>query len=190
MLLVALAGLACGFINASLLAQARLDDALADHHHDEVSKLDIRVAEMAQGDATQRRFVGQVLKGSPEGIPSRVLVTWRALPGDTVGIPELIPGQVWRMALVLRRPQAVLNPQGPDAQARLFAKGLRATGTLRGAPKFLRDEPWHTSGVAIERARHHVRTGMRVALGEARYAPVLIALAVGDQAGVALGIDN
>ncbi|KAG0772926.1 hypothetical protein G6F22_015321 [Rhizopus arrhizus] len=89
------------------------------------------------------------------------------------------------MALVLRRPHGVLNPAGPDAEARMFARGLRAVGTVRGQPRLLDDAPWASPGIAIERARHLVREGLRKALGEHRYAPVLIALAIGDQAGVA-----
>ncbi|WP_459655375.1 ComEC/Rec2 family competence protein, partial [Achromobacter xylosoxidans] len=65
-----------------------------------------------------------------------------------------------------------------------FARGLLATGTVRGQPRLLDDQPWASAGVAIERARHQVREGMRRALGGHRYAPVLIALAIGDQAGV------
>ncbi|WP_241055534.1 ComEC/Rec2 family competence protein, partial [Achromobacter xylosoxidans] len=101
------------------------------------------------------------------------------------GAPRVIPGQIWRMALVLRRPHAPLNPDAPDGEARLFARGLRATGTVRGLPRLLDDRPWASAGIAIERARHRVREGMRRALDGHRYAPVLVALAIGDQAGVA-----
>ena len=94
-------------------------------------------------------------------------------------------GQVWRMALVLRRPAGLRNAGLPDAEGRMFALGLRATGTVRGQPKFLADRPWAGPGVVIERARHRIRAGMRRALDGHRYAPVLIALAIGDQAGVA-----
>ena len=87
------------------------------------------------------------------------------------------------MALVLRRPAGLRNAGLPDAEGRMFALGLRATGTVRGQPKFLADRPWAGPGVVIERARHRIRAGMRRALDGHRYAPVLIALAIGDQAG-------
>ena len=89
------------------------------------------------------------------------------------------------MALVLRRQAGLRNAGLPDAEGRMFALGLRATGTVRGQPKFLADRPWAGPGVVIERARHRIRAGMRRALDGHRYAPVLIALAIGDQAGVA-----
>ena len=68
------------------------------------------------------------------------------------------------MALVLRRPAGLRNAGLPDAEGRMFALGLRATGTVRGQPKFLADRPWAGPGVVIERARHRIRAGMRRAL--------------------------
>ncbi|WP_454674515.1 DNA internalization-related competence protein ComEC/Rec2 [Achromobacter pestifer] len=182
-------GVCAGALNASVQAHFRLDDALADLHQDQVSRLMVRVAELPDGDDQHQRFVAELAEPSRPGIPSRILVTWQAPPGGKGGsrqpVPALLPGQVWRMALVLRRPHGVLNPAGTDAEARMFARGVRAVGTVRGQPRLLDDQPWASPGVAIERARHHVREGLRAALGDHRYAPVLIALAIGDQAGVA-----
>ncbi|MCY1193090.1 DNA internalization-related competence protein ComEC/Rec2 [compost metagenome] len=178
-------GLCAGLLNAGARAQWRLDDGLGDVHHDAVSRLVLRIAELPDGDERGQRFVAELHEPAAPGIPSRIQVAWQAAPGAQAGLPTLMPGQVWRMALVLRRPHGLLNPAGPDAEGRLFARGLRAVGTVRGQPRLLADRPWATAGVAIERARHRVREGLRAALGEHRYAPVLIALAIGDQAGVA-----
>src|SRR5690606_41933698 len=54
-----------------------------------------------------------------------------------------------------------------------------------GHPRLVKDDPWATPGVALARVRHVLREGMRQALGDARYGPVLVALALGDQASVA-----
>ena len=178
-------GLCAGLLNAGMQAQGRLGDALADAHHDAVSRLALRIAELPGGDARGQRFVAELAGPAAPGIPSRIQVAWHAAPGAQAGLPLLMPGQVWRMALVLRRPHGLLNPAGPDVEGRYFARGVRAVGTVRGHPRLLADRPWATPGVAIERARHHVREGLRAALGGHRYAPVLIALAIGDQAGVA-----
>ncbi|WP_195830793.1 ComEC/Rec2 family competence protein, partial [Bordetella pertussis] len=62
---------------------------------------------------------------------------------------------------------------------------VRGLASVRGRPLLLDDDPWADAGIAIERARHRVRAGMRQALAGLRYAPVLVALAIGDQAGVA-----
>ena len=177
-------GLSAGLFNASWQAQARLDDGLSDAHHDQVARLMLQVTGLPDGDARRWRFVADTLEPAPPGIPSRLLVTWHASP-DGPDLPALAPGQVWRMALVLRRPAGLRNAGLPDAEGRMFALGLRATGTVRGQPKFVADHPWAGPGVVIERARHRIRAGMRRALDGYRYAPVLIALAIGDQAGVA-----
>lgn len=106
-----------------------------------------------------------------------------ALPGQA--LPEVVPGQRWRMALRVRRPHASQNPHAADTEARLLARGVRGLASVRGRPLLLDDDPWADAGIAIERARHRVRAGMRQALAGLRYAPVLVALAIGDQAGVA-----
>ncbi|CAM4052778.1 ComE operon protein 3 [Bordetella tumulicola] len=176
-------GIYVGVVSAIWQAQRRLDDGLADRHHDVVSRLVVRIADLPQGDAKHRRFMVELDEDRPAGIPSRISVGWHALPDAT--LPDLKPGQVWRMALILRYPHAVRNPHGYDAEGRLFALGVRATATVRGVPHLLRDEPWSSAGILIERVRHWVRQGMQQALGDRRYAPVLIALAMGDQAAVA-----
>lgn len=182
-LAAALLGLGLGAAWAIWQGQARLDDGLDPVHHDAVTRLVVRIADLPQGDAGGSRFMAETAAGRPAGIPARIAVSWHAAAGAR--LPELLPGQWWRMALVLRHPHGVRNPHGHDAEGRLFALGIRATATVRGVPRLLGDEPWSDAGVAIERVRHHVRRGMRQALGERRYAPVLIALAMGDQAGVA-----
>lgn len=188
--LAALALGACaGLVNAALQAQHRLNDALADEHQDQVSRLVVRVVGLPDGDANRLRFLAELEPPVRSGIPSHIQVTWQAGAGANQTVPQVLPGQVWRMALVLRRPHGLLNPAGPDTEGRMFAHGVRATGTVRGQPVLLDDRPWASPGIAIERARHHVREGMRAALGEHRYAPVMIALAIGDQAGVSLVTD-
>ena len=192
LLAVLAAGLLAGALNATVRAQWRLDDALADEHQDAVARLVLRVAELPDADARGVRFTAEQAGPGLPGVPRRILVSWLVpQTGRREGartappaLPQVVPGQVWRMALVLRRPHAPLNPDAADGEARLFARGLRATGTVRGQPRLLDDQPWASAGVAIERARHQVREGMRRALGGHRYAPVLIALAIGDQAGV------
>jgi len=179
----AVLGLCTGAACATWQAQARLADSLAAAHHDAVSRLVVRIASLPQGDGQYWRFLAELGADRPAGVPARVAVSWHAAPGAR--LPEVKPGQAWRMALVLRQPHGARNPHGYDVQGRMFAQGIRATATVRGQPRLLRDDPWADAGILVERARHAMREGMRAALGERRYAPVLIALALGDQAGVA-----
>nr|WP_329957639.1 DNA internalization-related competence protein ComEC/Rec2 [Bordetella petrii] len=179
----AILGLCLGAAVAILHAQARLRDGLDDRYHDAVTRLAVRVADLPSGDGGQWRFMADTGTARPVGVPRYIQVSWRGSPGAR--LPELIPGQRWRMALVLRHPHGARNPHGHDAEGRLFALGIRAVATVRGTPRLLDDDPWFDAGIAIQRIRHYVRRGMRDALGERRYAPVLVALAMGDQAGVA-----
>src|SRR5690606_13205841 len=98
--------------------------------------------------------------------------------------PELIPGQVWRMALILRQPHGSRNPHGFDYEGHIFAQGVRATGTVRGTPVLLRDDGWATLSIAVHRARNYVRDAMLPHISDQRWGGVLLALAIGDQASV------
>ncbi len=182
---LAAAGLLAGVGNAGLQAHARLADALAPEHHDQVSRLVVRVVALAHDEPGMRRFLAEAEPGRPAGIPARLRITWHGRPGQDDRLPEVLPGQRWRMALILRRPYGPANPHAWDAEQRDFAEGVRAVATVRGQPRLLEDRPWSRADTAIERVRHHVRAGMRRALDGMRYGPVLIALAIGDQAGVA-----
>src|SRR5690606_1693387 len=109
-------------------------------------------------------------------------------PGSRpVEFPELIPGQVWRMALVLRTPYGQRNPNGFDYEGHIFAQGVRAVGTVRGTPILLDDEPWASLPVVAQRTRHYVRDAMLPHIESLRWGGVLLALAIGDQASVASG---
>ncbi len=162
-------------------AQIRLDDALSVRHENVVSRLTFRVQGMAQDQSAQQRFEAQVLEPIPAGVPRNILVNWQ---DPQVGRVMVLPGQVWRAALVLKRPHGAINPSGFDFEAHMFQKNIRAIGKVRGQPKLLSDDPYVSMRVVVSRIRHHIRHAMRQVLGDARYAPVLIALAIGDQDSV------
>src|SRR5690606_10443911 len=143
---------ACGgFAWTVALAQHRLADVLAHINVDRVTRVDLRIVGLPRLDPDRRRFEAEVLSARPEGAPRRILVTWGA-PGwrgpyaspaePAHAFPLLAPGQVWRMALVTRPVHAALNPHAFDAERHAFAHGTRATGTVRGTPRLLRDDPW------------------------------------------------
>jgi len=170
----------------------RLDDALALGNVDRVSRVTLRVAQLPQLSADHRRFRAQVLSSEPAGVPQHVMVSWFA-PGRRGPFaatpapwpfPEIVPGQVWRMALNLRPPAGERNPHAFDVEGHMFAQGIRAVGSVRGTPVLLRDEPWADLGVAAQRLRHRVRAAMQPYVQSMRYGAVLTALAIGDQAGV------
>ena len=195
--LTGLAAVGLGGLYASLWAQHRLADSLHPINEDKVSRVILRVAELPRRDHQSRSFVAEVLSSRPEGVPERIQVRWNAgkypgpygpKPGSRpVDFPDLIPGQVWRMALVLRTPYGQRNPNGFDYEGYIFAQGVRAVGTVRGTPILLEDTPWASLPVVAQRTRHYVREAMLPYIESLRWGGVLLALAIGDQASVAPG---
>lgn len=177
-IILILCAFALGLIWTASWAHWRLSSQLPAVADNQIFPLHLTVASLADGDSTNRRFIAEVDATRPADVPDRLLVTWRAMPGARV--PELIPGQRWRMVLVLRRPYGNANPHGPDREARLFADGIRATASVRGAPLLLES----TSRFRLERARHVLRARLQTLLADQRYGGVLIALVMGDQQSV------
>jgi competence protein ComEC len=182
-----------GFAFTVLCAQARLGQTLADGNVDRVSRVTLRVDSLPRLQPDRLAFEAVVLDAHPGGVPARIRVRWPAggwrgpyapaRPPDPP-FPEVQPGQVWRMALVLRPVRAAQNFHAFDGEAHAFAAGIRAQGTVRGTPEWLRDEDWAGLSVVAGRARHAVREAMAPHLADLRYGPVLRALAIGDQDGV------
>jgi competence protein ComEC len=183
LLLLAACGCA-GFGWAAWRADIRLSDCLAARHDNAVTRLNVRVAGLPTGDAQGRVFDAEVLPGQRAGIARRVRVSWRAPPHARVAVPDIRPGEIWRMALLLRRPRGLSNPQAADREGQFFARNIRATATVRGQPVRLADAPWATVGSAIARFRFHLRAAMRARLAGAENGGVIVALALGDQSGI------
>lgn len=173
-----------GFAQASWRAQWRLDDLLAPHHARGVTRLNVQVDSLPSGDASLRRFEAHVLPGQVEGVPRRLAITWHAPWRSHEAVPEVKPGEVWRMALVLREPRGLMNPDGPDREAQMFARGLRATGMVRGQPRRLSDAPWSSGRTALARWRFNARQSLQPFLQGLPYGGVILALALGDQGGI------
>src|SRR3546814_13359184 len=83
------------------------------------------------------------------------------------------------MALTLKSPHGARNPHGFDYEGYLFAKGIRATASVRGTPRYLRDEPWANLSVAAQPARPIVRRTMQPYPEGKRLGAVLLALPIG-----------
>ncbi|MFC4299014.1 ComEC/Rec2 family competence protein [Castellaniella hirudinis] len=191
--MLCLLGAWAGFTFTVLCAQARLDQTLADGNVDRVSRVTLRVDSLPKLQPDLLAFDAVVLDAHPGGVPERIRVRWPAggwrgpyapaQPPDPP-FPEVRPGQIWRMALVLRPVRAAQNLHAFDYEAHAFAAGIRAQGTVRGTPEWLRDEDWAGLSVIAGRARHVVREAMAPYLQDLRYGPVLRALAIGDQDGV------
>ncbi len=189
--LALLAGLA-GFLFTLARAEHRLADALSAHNENKVSRVVLRVSGLPRLDPDKRVFDAEVLSSNPEGVPTQIRVTWNApgysgpygRRGDAYDFPEIVPGQVWRMALTLKTPRGTRNPHAFDYEGHVFAQSVRATASVRGTPRLLRDEPHASLSIIAQRARHYVRAALLEHVGGYRYGAVLLALVIGDQASV------
>lgn len=125
-------------------------------------------------------------------LPQQLLLTWRddvsddaAASGASVEAGPLRPGQRYRLTVRLRRPRGLANPHGFDYAYWLLASGVHATGYVRGGTALAASGPvpW---AVRVAMWRAGLRDHLRGALpADARYGPVLIALVIGDQRGIA-----
>src|SRR5690606_612032 len=126
--LLPLCAFGVGFAQTSLRAQARLADALQPIHYNQVARVVLRVASLPRLDAERRSFEAEVISAVPEGVPARILVHWSAPNGagpygrgnkPPAQFPEIIPGQTWRMAVVMRPPWGPRNPHAFDYERHL-----------------------------------------------------------------------
>lgn len=197
-------GLAVGL--AHLQALGRMAQFLPASEQDQVFRVTLRVAGLPDMDTGQARFEADVLDSRPAGLPGRIQVAWYA-PGyrsagrdPQVGqtaerdgrqdatvssLPDVMPGQVWRMTLNMRSPHGSRNPHGFDYEGWMFQKAIRAVGTVRGTPVLQDSQDALSWSIRVQQVRHAVRAAMLQHLAGSRYGAVLIALALGDQAGVA-----
>lgn len=180
------------------LAQGRLADGLAAVHENVVTRLTFRVTSMRQERDQSQTFHAEVLSPVVPGIPRHLQIVWQDPSGQSVSVsdhpeasvpinvlrPEVLPGQVWRAALVLRRPHGASNPYGFDYEGLMFQRNIRAIGKVRGQPKLLSDDGYISFPIAVDRIRQHIRSSMLDTLQDARFGPVMVALAIGDQNGV------
>ncbi|MBC2678247.1 DNA internalization-related competence protein ComEC/Rec2 [Pseudomonas sp. CFBP 8758] len=100
-------------------------------------------------------------------LPSHLRLAW-------YGGPRVVSGERWRLAVKLKRPRALVNPGGFDAQAWALAKGIGATGSVK-------------AGQRVRAARLAWRDGVRqrlLAVDSQQQGGTLAALLLGDGSGV------
>lgn len=181
---------AAGFLWAAACAQWRL----ADHLPPEWESRDIVVTGVVAGlpqtyDRSVRfEFdVEQVL--TPEArVPERIVLSWwgrGARDDGSVQLPEVHAGERWQLTVRLKRPHGLANPHGFDYEAWLLERGIRATGYVRPKTQARRlDAAAPGFAYRLAALRERLRGRIRVALGDAPAAGVIVALAMGDQRAI------
>ncbi|MBF7731333.1 DNA internalization-related competence protein ComEC/Rec2 [Pseudomonas sp. N040] len=158
-----------GFSWACLSAQSALDERLSPALDGRTLWLEGRVSGLPeQADGVQRFQLEQV--GSRrQRLPSRLRLGW-------YGGPPVHAGERWRLAVKLKRPRGLVNPQGFDYEAWLLAQRIGATGSVK-------------AGELLQRAsgaggwRDAVRQRLLQAPAQGR-GGTLAALVLGDDSGL------
>ena len=113
-----------GFSWACMSAQWALDDRLAPQLDARTLWLQGQVVglpEVAQGVV---RFQVEQATSRRDKLPARLRVSW-------YGGPVVRAGETWRLAVRLKRPHGLVNPQAFDYEAWLLAQRIGATGTVK-----------------------------------------------------------
>jgi competence protein ComEC len=129
-----------------------------------------------------------------EKFPKRLALGWYPGWRGDVELPEIQPGQRWKLPVRLKKPHGLMNPHGFDFERWMFQQNLGANGSIRASAKGLPRE-WKpellndfVAGFTsyVELTRWHLRERIKSAAPDgARYVGVLIALVMGEQNAIA-----
>jgi competence protein ComEC len=177
-----------GFSYAALMAQVRLADELPPRWEGEDILLTGVVASLPQRHEKGVRFRFDVerVATADARVPSRIQLNWYG--SDSRPVPDIQPGERWRLTVALKRPHGSLNPHGFDYEAWLLEQDLRATGTVRDEPgnRRLDGFVWRP-GYGVDRLRQALALRFDAVLENRPYGGVIKALAIGEQSAIPQG---
>lgn len=176
--------------NASSQAYFLLQEQLPVAEQNKPFRLKVQVQSLVRLAEDSRSFKALVLTSHPQGVPQEISLRWASNnwsgPYAAPNVQEfepIMPGQVWELTAFLKTPHGARNPHAFDYESYVFAQGIRATGSIRGEPVLLSQEPEQWSiGLAAEMWRHRLREAMLPYVKDLRWGGVLLALSIGDQA--------
>lgn len=156
-----------GFAWACLQGQWAIDDRLSPAMDGRTLWVVGHVVGLPQSAAGTVRFELRDAHSRHATLPKNLRLSW-------YGGPPVNSGERWRLAVKLKRPKGLLNPQGFDYEAWLLAQRIGATGSVK-------------DGQLLTAARHAWRDGLRQRLLRSDAhdrAPWLAALVMGDGSGL------
>ena len=179
--------LTLGFYWNANYANQRLKNILPSELDGSEFELIGRVDALPQGNTHGVRFAFELEELSARekiaAFPRRVYLSWSPDWKSTNTVPEIIPGQRWKLKVKLKQPYGLLNPHTFDFERWAFQQDYGATGSIRSGQ--LLDA--NAIGIldfrlGMERRRWQLREKIqRLLPKDARYQGVLIALVLGDQ---------
>ena len=113
-----------GVVWACASAQWALEDRLSPELDGQTRWLQGRVVGLpAQGNGVVR-FQLDAIQARRAHLPTRMRLAWH-------GGPAVQAGETWRLAVKLKRPRGLVNPQGFDYEAWLLAQRIGALGSVK-----------------------------------------------------------
>jgi competence protein ComEC len=174
-----------GFFYAAWIAQQRLAAELpAAWQGRDITVVGV-VAEMPRQHERGLGFTFDVERTLSAGVqvPAHILLS--SYNSAEVPILAMHAGERWQLTLRLKQPHGSSNPYNFDFEAWALERNLRAVGYVHSkGDNILIDEQVSSPGYFIERLREAVRAQFQRVLGNAPYAGVLSALAIGDQGSI------
>ena len=177
-----------GFAWNALYAENRLKNVLATELEGKELTLKGRVVALPQSNPSGAKFAFEVDeafsgKEALNHFPERIYLSWQPAWRNPQAIPEVIPGQRWKIMAKLKRPYGSLNQHTFDFERWSFHQDFGASGSVRSGELLLdKDIAWTEFELRMELARWHLRKKIQSMLpDDARYVGVLIALVMGDQ---------
>ena len=179
---------AMGFAWNARYAENRLENVLPTELEGKEFTLEGRVAALPQSNVSGAKFAFEVDRAASgrevfNQFPRRIYLSWQPAWRNPQEIPEVIPGQRWKLKAKLKRPYGSLNPYTFDFERWSFHQDFGASGSVRSGELLVdKDIAWTEFELRMELARWHLRKKIQSMLPEgARYVGVLIALVMGDQ---------
>jgi len=177
-----------GFAWNARYAENRLENILSIDLEGKEFSLEGRVAALPQSNSSGAKFAFEVDRAIADrevriDFPKRIYLSWQPAWRNPQEIPEIIPGQRWRLKAKLKRPYGSLNPYTFDFERWSFHQDFGASGSIRSGELLIdRDIALLEFEMRMELGRWHLRKKIQSILpGDARYVGVLIALVIGDQ---------
>ncbi len=184
-LLLILCAALLGYCYAAWVAQNRLSDKLPDEWQKKNIVVTGIVAEMPRLHERGWRFVFDVENVQSEGVhvPHRILL---ATYNNKYSKPlQPHAGERWQFTVRLKQPHGSSNPYNFDFEAWALERDIRATGYVytKGNNRML-SEQVYSPAYLVQRLREKISMRFRKTLGDAPYAGILTALAIGDQSAI------
>lgn len=150
-------------------AGPQIEERWPESRHGEVRTLEGRIGSLPERQGRDWRFV---FEPRDTGVPPRIRAAWYDTDEAVRG------GECWHLDLRLRAPRGSLNPGGFDYEGWLFRQGIGAIATVRGATRC------DAARGGLLAWRQSVADAIRAALPDHSATGLVIALTIGDQAGL------